>query len=227
VTKTAAQALAWAKTQKSGYSGMCLQFVRTAFGVPAKYVSAIAAWNNAKAKHATTNVAEIPVGAPIFFGGSTYGHVAIYAGNGLMVTTNSGLGRPTTQAVALWQGWGYKLLGWSEDINGVKVISKPTPKPVAAGAKLVVDGYLGPKTITAWQKATRQTQTAKLTPTFVKAWQRILKDRALYTGAIDGILGPHTIRGTQRYLGTPVDGVISSPSKMVKALQTRLNAGTI
>lgn len=39
----------------------------------------------------------------------------------------------------------------------------------------------------------------------------------------DGYLGPQTIRALQKKLGTPVDGVISYPSAMVKALQVWCN----
>src|SRR5699024_2186231 len=43
----------------------------------------------------------------------------------------------------------------------------------------------------------------------------------------DGLLGPATVRGLQRYLGTPVDGKLSRPSStVVKELQRRLNKGT-
>lgn len=41
----------------------------------------------------------------------------------------------------------------------------------------------------------------------------------------DGYFGPNTCRALQRYLGTVVDGYVSKPSAMVKALQSRLNAG--
>lgn len=39
----------------------------------------------------------------------------------------------------------------------------------------------------------------------------------------DGYIGPQTIRALQRKLGTPVDGVISYPSAMVRALQEWCN----
>lgn len=40
----------------------------------------------------------------------------------------------------------------------------------------------------------------------------------------DGELGPKTIRAVQKKLGTPVDGVVSNPSQMVKALQKWANS---
>ena len=39
----------------------------------------------------------------------------------------------------------------------------------------------------------------------------------------DGEIGPQTIKAIQRKLGTPVDGVVSNPSDMVKALQKLAN----
>lgn len=37
--------------------------------------------------------------------------------------------------------------------------------------------------------------------------------------AVDGYLGPATIKALQRYFGTPVDGVLSKPSLVIKAMQ--------
>lgn len=42
----------------------------------------------------------------------------------------------------------------------------------------------------------------------------------------DGYFGPDSCRNLQRYLGTPVDGVVDKPSDMVLALQKRLNNNT-
>lgn len=41
----------------------------------------------------------------------------------------------------------------------------------------------------------------------------------------DGVLGGDTVKAIQRYLGTPVDGVVSERSSMVMAIQRRLNEG--
>lgn len=43
----------------------------------------------------------------------------------------------------------------------------------------------------------------------------------------DGKYGPDTAEALQRHLGTPVDGVASRPSKMVKKLQRNLNKGRV
>jgi hypothetical protein len=41
---------------------------------------------------------------------------------------------------------------------------------------------------------------------------------------VDGRLGPLTVRRWQQVMGTPVDGIISTPSMLVKAVQRHLNA---
>jgi hypothetical protein len=105
-----------------------------------------------------------------------------------------------------------------------------TPAPPAPGASkhLVVDGELGPKTISRWQEVMGtpvdgviSTPKSKL----IEAVQTRLKvvDHRL---VIDGEFGPKTIGVLQRYLGTPVDQFISKEnSQVVKALQRRLNEG--
>lgn len=42
--------------------------------------------------------------------------------------------------------------------------------------------------------------------------------------AVDGLLGTETIKHWQKDKGTPVDGKISSPSALVRAIQTQMNA---
>ncbi|THE13919.1 N-acetylmuramoyl-L-alanine amidase [Bacillus timonensis] len=47
------------------------------------------------------------------------------------------------------------------------------------------------------------------------------------TLTVDGYLNPKTISALQRYFGTPVDGIISKPSLVIKELQRRLNKGNL
>lgn len=54
----------------------------------------------------------------------------------------------------------------------------------------------------------------------IKALQ---KWAGMASGAIDGEIGPATIKALQKKLGTPVDGKVSNPSQMVKALQKWAN----
>lgn len=176
MSRTPSQAVAAANSITVGYGGMCLKFVRTCYGIGPKEPSAKAAWANAKRRHVTSSTADIPVGAPIFLSHpkSRYGHVAIYLGGGNMRTTNSTTNRIHTDSVKKWIGWGYKLDGWTEDLNGVtipglKPPAKPTPKPgrwlrrgstgsrvrnlqrglnkaFPAYSRLAVDGSFGPAT---------------------------------------------------------------------------------
>lgn len=126
-----------------------------------------------------------------------------------------------------------------EDVEGYKSTHKPS-KPITPKAKLVLDGYWGPTTTKALQKNLGTLQDGIISGQYrnkvtnaipsvrfgtkgslvVKALQSKIKVKA------DGYIGPDTIRGLQRYLKTPVDGVVSRPSIMVREMQRRLNAGT-
>ena len=113
----------------------------------------------------------------------------------------------------------------------------PPTKPTTP-ALLVVDGRLGPKTIKRWQQIMGTKADGKISDPspLVKAVQRHLNGKLKLTGntklVIDG-RGVRqdgktykTVRQLQRYLGTPQDGKMSTPvSQVVRALQSRLNAG--
>ncbi|WP_428253014.1 peptidoglycan-binding domain-containing protein [Enterococcus gallinarum] len=57
----------------------------------------------------------------------------------------------------------------------------------------------------------------------IRAIQKRLKAKGYYNGAVDGLCGKNTIKAMQKALGTTQDGIISSTSDMVKALQRALN----
>lgn len=59
--------------------------------------------------------------------------------------------------------------------------------------------------------------------TLIRTWQKRLKAKGYYNGAVDGLCGKNTIKAMQKALGTTQDGVISPTSNMVKALQIALN----
>lgn len=107
--------------------------------------------------------------------------------------------------------------------------SAPAPSP----DKLAEDGELGPKTIAKWQKVMGTKVDGVITPgnsNLVRAVQRKLKETVDHRLVVDGD-GIYqngkrykTIGALQRYLGSPVDLVMSVPkSLVVKALQRRLN----
>lgn len=60
----------------------------------------------------------------------------------------------------------------------------------------------------------------------IKSLQKYLNSKG-YKLKVDGLLGPATVRALQSYLGTVVDGKLSRPSLVVKAMQKRLNAGKL
>lgn len=120
---SASKAVAKSKTITKGYVGLCLMFVRVCFNIPVKWPSAASAWANAKFKHVTSSLSGIPVGAPVFFSipGNKYGHVALYLGSGKFRTNYSAKGTVVTADLDDAVFRGMKMLGWSEDLNGVKI----------------------------------------------------------------------------------------------------------
>lgn len=111
-------------------------------------------------------------------------------------------------------------------VNDVKEVN---PAAVTS-TKLAVDGYAGPATWKAVQLYLNRINYELVVDGIpgvntIKSLQQALNAK-LHAGlVIDGLFGPLTIKALQRLLGTPVDGVISKPSVMVKALQTALNSG--
>lgn len=98
---------------------------------------------------------------------------------------------------------------------------------------LVVDGKLGPATISKWQQVMGTPVDGKIDPensALVRAVQAKLKATVDANLVVDGE-GIYqngkrykTAAALQRYLKSPVDGIISAPvSLVVKALQRRLN----
>ena len=108
-------------------------------------------------------------------------------------------------------------------------ITVPVGHPLS---NLTVDGELGPKTIARWQKVMGTPVDGHISKpsTLVEAVQRRLRstvDASLRVDG-DGIRQDNhrykTAAALQRYLKSPVDGIISSPkSQVIMALQRRLN----
>ncbi|MFD1780055.1 N-acetylmuramoyl-L-alanine amidase [Fredinandcohnia salidurans] len=123
------------------------------------------------------------------------------------------------RAICLDEGVSYVWPG-----SGQKPAPKPEPTPVKPPKEnLAVDGYLGPKTISALQRYFG-------TPVdgYISKPSLVIKTMQKWLGVKqDGYLGPITISALQKRLGTPVDGVISKPSLVIKELQRRLNKGNL
>lgn len=187
MTRTPEAAIAWANSVTTGYGGLCLKFVRLAFGVPARYATARAARQHAARFHATSDPGAVPRGVPVYLGDN---HIALALGNGLMRTTNSATNRVQTVTIASW-GRSYPLRGWAEDLNGVTVwVSSTPPSPVA------VLGLLRRGSTGTAVKRLQQTLNARY-----PAYSRLV---------VDGVYGPKTeavVRELQRRAGLKVDGI--------------------
>jgi hypothetical protein len=105
-----------------GQDGLCLAYVTEVFGVPNYYPSATAAWQDAQFKH--TDQPPTNISVPVWFNyNGPDGHVAVWA-NGVIHST-SAKGMQTfggIQALINWMNEGFVYLGWSEDINKVRVV---------------------------------------------------------------------------------------------------------
>lgn len=113
--------------------GWCLQYVRQAFGLPARHPTATAAWEASTSKHRDRN---FPAGVwlPVWFSlvNEPAGHVALMAPDGTVFST-SDLGTVPHQHLDLSDLMNYyarygmtlKYLGWTEDVAGYPVLSDP------------------------------------------------------------------------------------------------------
>lgn len=102
--------------------GMCLRFARTCVGAPAAAPDAATAWRATIYRHTSIP----PRGALVWWSGGSRnrGHVAIGDGKGFCWSTDiARLGRVDRVSLAyLAARWGnLRYLGWSEDVNGVRV----------------------------------------------------------------------------------------------------------
>lgn len=135
MTRTVDEALAYIRQQaKEGEPfevGWCKRETREAYLIPSDGSDdATEAWDRADHKHPTTLTAGIPRGAFCWWAGGAdnHGHVAIAAGNGLCWSVD--IFRPGRwDLVAIdrvAQHWpNLRFVGWSEDIDGVRVDLTP------------------------------------------------------------------------------------------------------
>jgi len=126
-TRSASQAVARARLFSTYEQGKCLNFVWNALDAPQRIYcgSAIESWSRATRK-VTTGIP--PAGAPIYFRGGSWGHIAISLGNGWMRTTDwktgygswkGSVGNCTINDLCReWYGTTANYLGWSRDLAG-------------------------------------------------------------------------------------------------------------
>lgn len=152
---TPAQAVKRAKqfvnAPAKNWHSLCLQFVRTCYYIAAKEPNAKKAWENAKFKNKTTNAKSIPAGVPVFWQTRTVNwHVAISIGDGKCISTDIfRKGKPDIVSIdTLSKAWEATLLGWTEDLNGVRVYEKPkVTTPAKPKPKLKATGVIAQEVI--------------------------------------------------------------------------------
>ena len=120
----------WSKQGRTGVKGFCLKICREAWGIAAKYPSAIIAWRNTPAKFRHTNPKLAPIGACHFYEGGKWGHIVIQS---KMKNKVWGTDLPTSDKIGLHhrnlptRKWGYKYLGWTDWLNGKELPLKGLP----------------------------------------------------------------------------------------------------
>ena len=119
-------------------------------------------------------------------------------------------------------GWEWVTLTWDE-----------------GGPALVVDGWLGPNSVKAWQHAMGTVADGVVSGQWesMRRYYRNLTSVEFGTGGsslvcavqsrvgavVDGYLGPNTVRGIQRFVGVAQDGYLGPDT--AKAVQRSLNDG--
>lgn len=117
--------------------GMCLAYVQTAFGLGWTGSYALDGWNRNKANHADRSIPSgvyLPVWFTGLWDGFNYGHVVIYK-DGVCFSspyTNKGSHDQLGNIETVERIYGMKYLGWSEDMNGQRVIKKKEDEMTAA-----------------------------------------------------------------------------------------------
>jgi hypothetical protein len=107
--------------------GYCLREVRELLSIGPGAPDAITAWEQADDKHRVgrwTNPRRFPPIRPVFWSGGKHGHVGLTAGlHGWVYSTDilrpGYIDRVRIETIA--DRWGYKLLGITDDLNGVEI----------------------------------------------------------------------------------------------------------
>jgi len=149
----------------------------------------------------------------------------------------------------IWKKFGLTMAQFRKDVKAAMGGSgnTGTTTPTATASKLTVDGKWGKATTTRLQQifgtpvdgvVSNQWASYKTSnPGLVSGWnwedkpngkgspliKAMQKWAGMPTSAQDGEIGPATIKALQKKLGTPMDGKVSNPSQMVKALQKWAN----
>jgi hypothetical protein len=130
--------------------GWCLQYVRQAFGLEARYASATEAWESSKSQHRDRS---FPPGlwTPVWYGLDTtpLGHVVLRSPDGAVYSTSDYSGWPRVHAdlaelEAFYAYYGMNLTyrGWTEDVAGFAVMA---PSAIATQSSTVKPAPAAPK----------------------------------------------------------------------------------
>lgn len=130
MTRSGPQAIAWGRRQveqpSRDWFALCLMFVRMCYAIGVRFPSARAAWEGAEFRRPTTDAGSIPAGVPVFWRVGEFWHVALSIGAGKCLSTDvrrRGL-VDVVRIDAIATAWGATLLGWTEDLNGVRIWSE-------------------------------------------------------------------------------------------------------
>ena len=121
----ALRAISWAAVQTHFPERSCLFFVRIALQAPRRFPTAMSAWAHARYRYRTA-IWLIPAGVPVYTQGpSSAGHVVLSLGNGLVRSTDwPRVGEVgTVLLTTLLTTWHHRYVGWSADLDGVRVWS--------------------------------------------------------------------------------------------------------
>lgn len=187
VQPSGSAALAAANRTYRNPVGMCLWQVQEWWQSGHAYPTALAQWN-ATVQHRDRS---IPLGAPVFYGNGA-GHVAEYAGGGLIRSTDAG-GNGVVATVALdWplHAWGKPYVGWGSRLGLSNLPLSGGSVPVIYLSKL----HYG-QTASDSVKYLQQRLNAIRFPPYVN-----VAVTGNYDGPTDG-----SVRAWQHSIGDPVD----------------------
>ena len=191
-------------------------------------------------KDVSTDFSGIQVGEVVWL----KGHIGVYIGDGLVVECSPKWANKVqiTAVQNIGAKAGYNARTWTNHgkLPYVEYVTEEAPK-------LEVDGKWGKATTTRLQQIFGTTVDGKVSnqikkykkenPGLTGGWEwklipngkgsQLIKAMQKWAGMPekdqDGEMGPKTIKAIQTKLGTKVDGYVSYPSKMVKALQEWAN----
>jgi hypothetical protein len=121
------------------YAGYCLRFAQSVWGAPVRYKSAWDAWNATQLKHSVSDPVPNDVGTLQWFSHwGTYGYydnwghvVSFIPSRGYLSSPLSGYGQSWFDTIEeVERAFNAKYVGWSEDINGLRVVEiskQPVP----------------------------------------------------------------------------------------------------